>query len=229
MAHFLLIHGACHGGWCWDDVAARLRAAGHRASAPDLPCDDVTAGLEEYASTAIAALEGDHEEVVVVGHSLGALVVPIVADRVSARRMVLLAGLIGAPNASLASLAEVDADRDLPFGDGALEFDSRGLFRFSAEAARRLLYPDCAEPVARAAIAKLRFQRSLWKEVARFAAWPATEIVAITCTEDLIVRPSWSDRVARERLGVEPVRLPGGHSPFLGRPAELTAVLTQGL
>jgi hypothetical protein len=35
-------------------------------------------------------------------------------------------------------------------------------------------------------------------------------------------------RVARERLDAELVELPGGHSPFLSRPAELAAVLDPG-
>ncbi|XVV00878.1 hypothetical protein ACQPW3_26075 [Actinosynnema sp. CA-248983] len=57
----------------------------------------------------------------------------------------------------------------------------------------------------------------MWREVAGFAAWPAVETVSITCADDRVVNPDWSDRVARERLGVEPLRIPGGHSPFLSR------------
>jgi pimeloyl-ACP methyl ester carboxylesterase len=34
---FVLVHGACHGAWCWDDVGARLRRRGHRVVAVDLP------------------------------------------------------------------------------------------------------------------------------------------------------------------------------------------------
>src|SRR2546430_16859589 len=34
---FLLVHGACHGAWCWDEVAGRLRARGHRVAALVLP------------------------------------------------------------------------------------------------------------------------------------------------------------------------------------------------
>src|SRR5713226_8538964 len=34
---FLLVHGACHGAWCWEEVAGRLRARGHRVAALDLP------------------------------------------------------------------------------------------------------------------------------------------------------------------------------------------------
>jgi pimeloyl-ACP methyl ester carboxylesterase len=142
--------------------------------------------------------------------------------------MALLAGIIGAPGASMEQLANVDGDRDLPLGDRALEFDTEGRFRFTPDAAQRVLYHDCTEGDAEAAIARLRFQRSMWTQVANFAAWPRTEIVSITCTEDRVINPQWSDRIARERLGVEPIHLPGGHSPFLSRPQELADVLAAG-
>jgi pimeloyl-ACP methyl ester carboxylesterase len=229
VAHFLLLHGACHGGWCFDEIAARLTAAGHEVTAPDLPCDDVAAGLAEYRDAALTALGGQPDDLVVIGHSLGALVVPLIADRVPSRRIVMLAGIVGAPQSSLESLADEDADRDLPLGDDGLEFDDRGLFRFTPAGARRLLYPDCAPDVAESAVARLRYQRSMWTQVADFDAWPDVETMSITCEDDLIISPEWSDRVARERLGVEPIHLPGGHSPFLSRPDDLAEVLLAGL
>ena len=228
MAHFLLLHGACHGGWCFTELATRLRRAGHDVTAPDLPCDDVRAGLTEYQQTAINSLDGPVDELVVVGHSLGALVVPLVAAEIPTRRMVMVAGIVGAPRRSLESLAEEDADRDLPLRD-ALEFDDEGRFRFTAAGARSVLYPDCAPEVAESAIGRLRFQRSMWTQTAEFTAWPDVETVSIICAEDRVVNPAWSDRVARTRLGVEPIQLPGGHSPFYSRPDELADVLLTGL
>lgn len=35
--HFVLIHGAWHGGWCWEGVIAEIRKAGHSAEAPTMP------------------------------------------------------------------------------------------------------------------------------------------------------------------------------------------------
>ncbi|MGQ0802896.1 MAG: alpha/beta fold hydrolase [Actinomycetota bacterium] len=228
MATFLLIHGACHGGWCWDHLVSHLSGRGHTAVAPDLPCEDPAAGLSEYADVATAALEGRTDEVVVVGHSLGALTAPIVTTRVPVRRLVFVAGIIGAPGKSLAQLAEMDADRDLPLGDG-VETNADGLFRFTEAGARRLLFHDCVPEVAQWAATRLRYQRSMWNEAARFEAWPDTEIVPITCTDDRIVNRSWSERVASMRFGVEPVLLQSGHSPFLSRPEMLADILTAGL
>lgn len=48
MATFALIHGAGSDGWYWHLVEPDLRAAGHETIAVDLPCDDDSAGLEDY-------------------------------------------------------------------------------------------------------------------------------------------------------------------------------------
>ena len=37
MATYVLIHGAWHGGWCWDKVVPLLKKKGHHTEVPDLP------------------------------------------------------------------------------------------------------------------------------------------------------------------------------------------------
>ena len=34
--HFVLVHGACHGAWCWFKLACLLQGSGHRVSCIDL-------------------------------------------------------------------------------------------------------------------------------------------------------------------------------------------------
>src|SRR5215213_7847532 len=89
MATFVLVHGAWHGGWCWDRVARRLRGAGHEVHAPTLT------GLSERAHllTPLVGLDTHVEDVVrildvlgltdvvLVGHSYAGQVVTAVADR----------------------------------------------------------------------------------------------------------------------------------------------------
>ena len=55
--------------------------------------------------------------------------------------------------------------------------------------------------------------------------WPDVPATYILMTDDRSVNPEWSRAVARGRLGADLVELPGGHSPFYGRPAELADVL----
>ena len=90
---FVLIHGASHGGWCYDRVAAILRAQGHRVFAP------TPAGLAERASMdarrinltthideVVALFEReDLRDVVLCGHSYGGMVIGGVADRIPDR------------------------------------------------------------------------------------------------------------------------------------------------
>jgi alpha-beta hydrolase superfamily lysophospholipase len=96
VAAFALIHGAGDAGWYWHLVAAGLRARGHEAVAPDLPCDDDSAGLPEYADT-VAEAAGDRDGLVVVAQSLGGFTAPLVCDRVAVKLLVLVAPMIPAP------------------------------------------------------------------------------------------------------------------------------------
>src|SRR6201995_4363924 len=96
MATFVLVHGAGDAGWYWHLVEAELRARGYDTVAPDLPCDDDSAGLPEYADAVVAAV-GDRTAPIVVAQSLGGFVAPLVADRLPARMLVLVAAMIPAP------------------------------------------------------------------------------------------------------------------------------------
>jgi hypothetical protein len=71
MATFSLVHGAWGGGWLWDLLCAELESRGHVVHAPDLPCEDVAAGVAMYAAVVPAAD-------IVVGYSLGGLTIPFV-------------------------------------------------------------------------------------------------------------------------------------------------------
>ena len=93
MTEFVLVHGAWHGGWCWRDVAGRLRAAGHSVRTPTLtglaerahllsPETGLETHIRDIAD--LFAREG-LEDAVLCGHSYGGMVVTGVADRAAGR------------------------------------------------------------------------------------------------------------------------------------------------
>lgn len=93
MTTFVLVPGACHGGWCFDDLAAALRERGHRILAPTLTgiaerAHLLHAGvnLETHITDVLAELEAHQVSgAVLVGHSYGGMVCTAVADRAGAR------------------------------------------------------------------------------------------------------------------------------------------------
>jgi pimeloyl-ACP methyl ester carboxylesterase len=70
MTTVALIHGAVDVGWYWHVVDADRGERGHDVVAPDLPRDDDSAELSEYADTVIQAL-GERPNLVLVAQSLG--------------------------------------------------------------------------------------------------------------------------------------------------------------
>ena len=80
--HVILVHGACHGAWCWFKVATRLRSAGHRVTTPDLAASGVdprplreVPTFRDYTKPLLDILDAlpAGEKVVLVGHSLGGM------------------------------------------------------------------------------------------------------------------------------------------------------------
>jgi pimeloyl-ACP methyl ester carboxylesterase len=228
MSLYLLVHGAWHGGWCWSDIQERLRAAGHRSVAPDLPCDDTSAGWKEYAATAMSAIRDREEELIVVGHSLGGGVLPIIAMNRPVTRMVFVCSAPPEPgkslDESLGHLPGLTEPQALAFRDCT---DDRGRYLWpDFDTARYAMYADCAEEIALAAYDRLRPQATKpFTERLSIPAWPDVPVTAIVCAQDRMGRPEPLRELARRRFGVEVVELPGGHSPFLSQPGALTHAL----
>jgi pimeloyl-ACP methyl ester carboxylesterase len=100
----VLVHGAWHGGWCWQRVGDRLRQAGQRVFAPTLTgvgerrhLLSAAVDLETHIEDVLGVLEAEElEDVVLVGHSYAGLVISGVAGRARARlrRLVYLDALL---------------------------------------------------------------------------------------------------------------------------------------
>lgn len=229
MATFALVHGAWHGAWCWDRLTPQLEALGHRVITMDLPCDDPAATFDDYADivcTAIADVSGD--DLVLVGHSLGGLTVARVAAQRAVSRLVYLCALLPVVGRSFAQQLADEEDMLLPdYLNGLSSLDSEGRTRWiEREVAIRVLFADCDDTTATAAFNRLRPQGTAGYGIAyALPAFPSASTTYVVCTEDRIVNPEWSKRIARERLGTDVVEMPGSHSPFLSRPKELAAAL----
>jgi pimeloyl-ACP methyl ester carboxylesterase len=88
MSTYVLIHGAGDVGWYWHLVADELRDLGHEVVAPDLPCEDESAGWSDQADAVTAAI-GHRNDLVVVAQSFGGFTAPLVCARRPAELLVL--------------------------------------------------------------------------------------------------------------------------------------------
>jgi pimeloyl-ACP methyl ester carboxylesterase len=93
---FILIPGAGGMAWYWHRVVPLLEKAGFGVVAVDLPGDDESAGLDEYAEITMRAI-GQRSDVVLVAQSLGAFTAPLVCARTSMRSLVFVNAMIPLP------------------------------------------------------------------------------------------------------------------------------------
>jgi pimeloyl-ACP methyl ester carboxylesterase len=207
LAAFVFIHGAGDVGWYWHLVEADLRERGHDTVAPDLPCDDNSAGLPEYADT-VAAAAGVRSDLIVVAQSLGGFTAPLVCDRVPVALLVLVAPMIPAP------------------GEAPAEFWSSTRYeeeeRDQIDDTVSLFYQDVSPELVAEALSRGRDQsETRLSEPSPLRVWPDVPTRVLLCRDDRLFPPRFVRRVAAERLGVVADDMAGGHTPALSHPHEL--------
>ena len=221
MSTFVLIHGAMDGAWTWHRVAAELRGRGHVVVAPDLPSDDESATFPDYADAVLSAVPAgtDPADTVVVGHSLGAFTAPLVADRLGAPRLVLVAPMIPSPGErpddwwdavghddalAAASSGGTPADPGDPLTTFLHDVDPA----LAAEAQRRAR-PQSVTPMGQ--------------------PWPGPDLTGraevVLARHDRFFPADLIRRLAEERAGTTPTEVAAGHQVALVRPRELADLL----
>jgi len=216
---FSLVHGGQHGAWCFESLALALVRRGHAASAVDLPVEDPDAGASRYADVVVHSLASVGGDVVVVGHSMGGLVIPLVAQRRPVRGLVFLCGAIPEPGRS-----HIDVKRDeqgeAPNPSAASLWNGAGdRHMATAAVAREMFYNDCAPEVQDWAVAHLRPQcRRPLVEVTPLREWPDVPVGLVNASEDRCIPPAVAEHNAWRLFRRRPDFIRGGHLPFLSEP-----------
>ncbi len=225
MATFVLIHGAGDVGWYWHLAEAELRARGHHTVAPDLPCDNDTASLDDYAG-AVADAAAGQRGLVIVGQSYGAFTATLAASRLPVRLLVLLAGMIPAPgespgqwwaNTGFRQAAQKQAEID----GGKTGHDDPLISFYNG------VPPSLAEEALRRGG---RGESSVvWDTPWPLHASPDVPTKFILCEDDQFFPAAFMRRVAQERLDLVPDEVPGCHCAALSHPSELSDLLVSYL
>jgi pimeloyl-ACP methyl ester carboxylesterase len=209
MATYVLIHGAGSDSWYWHRVAPELAARGHAVVAPDLPADDDSAGLAEYADVVVEAI-GDRRDLIVVAQSMGGFTAPLVAERVPVDLIVLVAAMVPLPG-------EPPGEWWANTGHAVASFDDGD----PADPVALFLH-DLPADVRAEAMTHGRDQSGTpFEKPWPLSAWPDVPTRFLLCRDDRFFPAEFQRRVVPERLGIVPDEMGGGHLPALARPVEL--------
>jgi pimeloyl-ACP methyl ester carboxylesterase len=209
MATFLLVPGAGGAGrWYWHLVAEKLESAGHSAIAVDLPASDPSAGLPEYVDILVRAVDG-HDRVVPVAQSMGAFAAVMACERLAPAALVLLNAMIPAPGEAAGEWWENTG------WDGPEEIDLETHF----------LHDVPAEALAAGADQNQDEADVAFEQPCEFARWPDVPTTILAGRDDRFFPLDFQRRVARERLGLDVVELPGGHLNALSQPEAVASAV----
>jgi pimeloyl-ACP methyl ester carboxylesterase len=216
MTTFVLIHGAGSDSWYWHLVEPELRARGHDVVAPDLPSNDDSAGLEEYADVVVDAI-GDHRRLVLVAQSMGAFTAPLVCQRADVELMVLVAAMVPAPGEApgewWTNTGWNEARAAQLVGDGRPPDDFDPMADFLHDVPQALIDASVDHVDEQS---DTPFQKP-WP----LDAWPDVPTRFLLCRDDRFFPAEFQRRVVEQRLGITPDEIDGGHLPALSRPVEL--------
>lgn len=208
MSTSVLLHGAGSDSWHWHLVEPALFELGHDVVAVDLPCDDDSAGLEEYVD-AVLDVVGRRRDLIVVAPSLAGFVGPLVCDRAAVSLLVLVNSMV--PRS----------------GETAAQWwtNAGHVFPEPFDPVETFLHDVPAEVVAESARHLRRQSDAVVAQPWPRSAWPDVATRYLLCRDDRFFPADFQRRMVADRLDVVPQEMEGGHLPALARPLELVARL----
>lgn len=228
MANIVLVHGAWHGGWCWQKVVGLLENRGHAVRAPDMPGhgSDPTplaeVSLAGYRRRIVETCKQLDGPVHLLGHSMGGLLISAVAEAEPEQvaQLIYLCAFVPLDNEPMMA-ANTQLNRASALA-GMLQPTDDGLGILVAdEAIVAAFYHDCSASDVAFARSRLVPQAveplnaSLRLSADRFGAVPKAYI---ECIEDQAIHIA-AQRAFYRRTGIRNVvTLNTGHSPFLAAP-----------
>jgi pimeloyl-ACP methyl ester carboxylesterase len=216
MPTIVLVHGAFHGGWCFEPLLPELAARGIDALTVDLPLTTLT----DDAAAVTSVLDGCEGPVTLLGHSYGGAPITAAGTHPAVERLVYLTAM--APDDG-----EAAASGPVEIGDdfmSAFRATPEGIPEVDPARAPEIFFPDADPEAAAAFAARLRPGNVGGPDLVERAAWHERPVDYVVCDADPILLPD-AQRAIAERIGATVHVLPGDHSPFLARPAALADVL----
>lgn len=237
MSRIILVHGAFHNAGCWDALKSKLEGHGHSVTAIDLPShgadptpiESVT--LASYADRVVAELDKSDEPAVLVGHSMGGMVITQAADSFieqggRLKQLIYVAAFVPRDGQSLVDLAgQPEGAGDMVQANVQVAGEPP-VGTMPADKAVEAFYGDCSPEVAAAAIAALD-QQPILAFVMPVSITNDRDIDRryVRTLKDKAIPPALQSKMAADSGITEIAEISSDHSPFLSHPKELADVL----
>lgn len=240
MATFILVHGAWHGGWCFDQVAALLRKEGHDVVAPDLPgmggseAELAAVTLQGWADfVAKLCRDAPSRPVVLAGHSRGGIVISQAAETApeAIGALVYICAMMLPDGMSRATFRDGEP-RNIQYetlasptvgGNGTIVTASDPAQIFAQRA-----HPDLSSAAMARLVAEPESLRLTPVSVSP-ERWGAIPRLYIECADDRVIPLASQRRMQQLCPGSHVLTLDADHSPFLSCPGELARSLLKAI
>lgn len=232
---FVLVHGAWQAPFVWDSVKAGLEKTGAHVVTVQLPGhgNDMTTpqtlSLDVYRDKVISALSGIQGKVILVGHSLGGVIISAVAEKVPSRieKLVYIGAFLPASGQSLLDLANTDADSQL----GAALVPSADQLTLDVKRDKLIdiFVPDGTEAVKTLALTNYRAEPAIPftnKVTLTAENFGSVQKVYIQTLKDRAISPALQNRMITA-VGIKTVyKLNTSHTASLAKPDSVRLLLT---
>jgi len=236
MNTYLLIHGAWHGAWCWDKVTPILEQQGHKVIAPNLPghgedntpLKEVT--LKCYTDCVCEIMDSIEEPVILVGHSMGGIIISQVAEYrpEKIKSLIYISAFVLKNEEAMLPFLRQDSESLL---NTNTDFKTdRNVIGVNQEEIENIFYGDCSvRDITRAksllkpqAFKPIRTRLAINHE--DFELIPKTYI---ECIQDKAVTLTLQRKMHTEFKWDKVYSIDSSHSPFFSKAKELASILSK--
>lgn len=233
---YVLVHGAWQSPYVWDEVKTNLTKKGNKVIVVELPAhgkDNTpthTVSMDVYRDKVIDAVSKAEGKVILVGHSMGGMVVTAVAESIPSKinKLVYIGAFIPLSGQSLGELAITDPDSQL--GPSLSQSADHLTLDVNQNDLTRLFINDGSPAVKQKVIDNYRsepaipFSNAVTLTNQNFGS---VQKVYIKTLQDIVISPKLQDQMITSAGITSIYQLNTSHSPFLSKPAEVSNILLQ--
>ncbi|MCG7622097.1 alpha/beta fold hydrolase [Epibacterium sp. Ofav1-8] len=229
MADILLVHGSCHGAWCWRDLIPALTAYGHTVRTIDLPGhgdgrSPADVSLDDSCRAVAAQITPD---TIVVGHSWAGFPITGAVAHACPRGLIYLCAYVPISGMSLIDMRRAGPRQTI--GSAAVKSEDGHSYTIHPDAAPELFYHDCPPDAVSFALDHICPQpiRPQATPLTVPDRWSSLPKHYIRCTQDRTIPPEYQASMTADWPDAQVHVLDSAHSPFFAAPGPLARLIDQ--